>query len=189
MNKPVTPPTATEEVINEAVTQYRAFLEKEFNGKRIRVTNTISIGTKGVEITFSKHPHEGKTRIFPCEKDEQVTKQTHLQLIAEQQFSSIRKPELAAVGRSIIQRIITSTISTITAAEIVEIFHANGLTLWGKSKQDFSYDLQKINQVLIREYGCRIIRYNHAEFGKSPNRHFALFKLSKKTTITEATER
>lgn len=173
------------EVIDDAVKQFKKFLEENFNGKRIRVGAHISVATKGTEINFALLSPGGTVRTIASQNNPQVTKETHLQIILEETFESIRTPKLRLAGCEIIKTIVASDIKTITAEEIVAIFQKNNIRLGGKNKQHFHSELALINNVLIRQYGCRIIRYNEAEFGSSPKRHFGLFMTTKKSLVEE----
>lgn len=185
MDKQSAPVQTREEVIDGAVRQFREFLEKNFNGKKIRVNSTVSVATNGTEVMFTLQSPEGEVRPLASNKYPQVLKQTHLEILAEETFENIRNPAIRTMGREVIQLITMSDIKTITAAEIITLFKKNRLPLYGKHKHCFQTELSKVNQALTTKYGCRIMRYNDAEFSHSLNRHFALFMITTKTSAAE----
>lgn len=178
------PPKPTKQaVIDDAVKQFKDFLENNFNGKRIRAGAYISVATLKTEITFVQQSPAGEARPLTSNKHPQVTKRGHLEILCGEMFESIRDPNIRTMGREVIQLISMSDIQTITAAEIIALFKKNRLTLYGRYKRCFQTELGKINQVLKTKYGCRIMRYNEAEFNNSPDRHFALFMTTTKALV------
>jgi hypothetical protein len=164
----------TEELITEATQQFSKFLKKHFNGKRIRINTTISVATLGNEIKFTEaSPALISPPVYRNRKH--ITKESHLEILSEEKFESIRDPAIRTVGKEIIHLIKTSELKTVTATEIITLFRKNSIPLYGKHKLGFHTELARVNHILLSKYDCRILRFNEGEFSTSPDRHFALF--------------